>query len=42
MRALDHPSLNHRFEVVAGVLEDECRELLQEFFRLRRTVTAES
>jgi tRNA(adenine34) deaminase len=28
--------LNHRFEVVAGVLLEECRELLQEFFRSRR------
>ena len=36
MRALDHPSLNHRVEVVRGVLEDECRRLVQEFFRHRR------
>ncbi len=28
--------LNHRFEVVEGVLLEECRELLQEFFRSRR------
>ena len=28
--------LNHRFEVVAGVLEEECRALLVEFFRTRR------
>jgi tRNA(adenine34) deaminase len=28
--------LNHRIEVVSGVLEDECRELMQEFFRDRR------
>ena len=28
--------LNHRIEVTAGVLEDECRELMQEFFRARR------
>jgi tRNA(adenine34) deaminase len=28
--------LNHRFEAVEGVLADECRELLQEFFRERR------
>jgi tRNA(adenine34) deaminase len=27
---------NHRFEVVAGVLEAECRRLVQEFFRFRR------
>jgi tRNA(adenine34) deaminase len=28
--------LNHRFEAVAGVLSEECRRLLQEFFRERR------
>ncbi len=28
--------LNHRLEVVSGVLEDRCAELLREFFRLRR------
>jgi len=28
--------LNHRFEVVEGVLAGECRQLLQEFFRDRR------
>jgi tRNA(adenine34) deaminase len=30
------PSLNHRFEVVEGVLEDECRAIVQEFFKARR------
>jgi tRNA(adenine34) deaminase len=28
--------LNHRFEAVEGVLEDECRKILQSFFRERR------
>ncbi|HUL77234.1 MAG TPA: tRNA adenosine(34) deaminase TadA [Vicinamibacteria bacterium] len=28
--------LNHRFEAVEGVLAKECREMLHEFFRLRR------
>ena len=28
--------LNHRFEAVEGVLADECREVLQAFFRARR------
>jgi tRNA(adenine34) deaminase len=32
----DLPGLNHRFAVVAGVLEDDCRALVQEFFRTRR------
>ena len=29
-------TLNHRFEAVEGVLIDECREILQAFFRERR------
>jgi tRNA(adenine34) deaminase len=33
---LNHPALNHRCEVVSGVLADECRALLQDFFRERR------
>ena len=28
--------LNHRVEITSGVLEDECREILQRFFRERR------
>lgn len=28
--------LNHRVQVVSGVLESECRELMQEFFRKKR------
>ena len=34
----DLPRVNHHLEVTAGgVLEDECRELLQAFFKLKRT-----
>jgi len=33
---LRHPRLNHRVEVVAGVLADEGGELLRGFFRERR------
>lgn len=29
--------LNHRVEVINGVLESKCRELVQEFFKGRRT-----
>jgi tRNA(adenine34) deaminase len=29
-------SVNHRFEVVAGVMEAECRKLLVDFFKYRR------
>ncbi len=32
----DAPHLNHRVEVVKGVLEAECRELMQEFFQRKR------
>jgi tRNA(adenine34) deaminase len=36
VRAGELPGHNHRFTVVAGVREDECREMLQAFFRQRR------
>jgi tRNA(adenine34) deaminase len=35
VHALELP-LNHRVEVVSGVLDDECRERVQAFFRERR------
>jgi tRNA(adenine34) deaminase len=35
-RAHELPSLNHRIEVVGGVLEEECRAVIQEFFKSRR------
>jgi tRNA(adenine34) deaminase len=35
-RICDTDFLNHRIEVVEGVMERECRELMQEFFRERR------
>ena len=30
--------LNHRVDVISGVLEAECRELMQQFFKARRQV----
>ena len=36
-RLCDSSFLNHRIEVASGVLEAECRELMQEFFRARRS-----
>lgn len=36
MKLLDDPSWNHRVQVVPGVLADECRGLVQGFFRDRR------
>jgi tRNA(adenine34) deaminase len=35
-QAHELPSLNHRLEVVGGVLEDECRDIIQQFFKGRR------
>ena len=37
---LRHRRLNHRPEVTAGVLADECGALLSEFFRARRGTSA--
>ena len=36
MRALDHRALNHRVEVIEGVLDEECGQIMQEFFLDRR------
>jgi tRNA(adenine34) deaminase len=36
MRAHEHPSLNHRLEVTGRVMETECREVIQAFFKERR------
>jgi tRNA(adenine34) deaminase len=36
VRGGELPGHNHRFEVIAGVREAACRELMQEFFRNRR------
>jgi tRNA(adenine34) deaminase len=33
---LQMPTLNHRCDIAAGVLQDECAEILQSFFRERR------
>jgi tRNA(adenine34) deaminase len=36
MRVHEHPALNHRIAVTGGVLEGDCRALMQRFFRARR------
>lgn len=36
MALLDDPSWNHRVEVVSGVMAEDCRALVQEFFRQKR------
>lgn len=36
MRAHEHPALNHRMAAAGGVLDADCRALMQAFFRGRR------
>ncbi len=33
---LHHPGMNHRVDIIEGVLRDECATLLSDFFRMRR------
>lgn len=35
-RLCSNSSLNHRIEITSGVLEKECRKLMQDFFREKR------
>jgi tRNA(adenine34) deaminase len=37
MHAHEHPSLNHRMAATGGVLEEECRSIMQAFFKNRRS-----
>jgi tRNA(adenine34) deaminase len=37
--AHENPALNHRMQAVGGVLADECRALIQDFFQQRRART---
>jgi len=36
VRGIELPGHNHRVDVVSGVREAECRELMQAFFLARR------
>ena len=36
LNLLQHPRLNHRCEITAGVRQEECAAMLQDFFRKRR------
>jgi tRNA(adenine34) deaminase len=36
MRAHEHPALNHRMSATGGVLEEECRAMIQGFFKEAR------
>jgi tRNA(adenine34) deaminase len=40
LAVINHPSLNHRMEVTAGVLAGKCSEVLQKFFRQKRQQTS--
>jgi tRNA(adenine34) deaminase len=40
LSVMNHPALNHRVEVVEGVLADECGAMLTDFFRRRRANTS--
>lgn len=40
LQVVNHPQLNHKMEVVTGVLAEECSAVLQEFFRKKRTGSA--
>jgi tRNA(adenine34) deaminase len=42
LSVMNHPALNHRVEVVSGVLADECSTMLTDFFRARRSTTQTS
>src|SRR5262245_6216502 len=36
LQVLNHPNLNHKMDVTAGVLAERCSAILQEFFRRKR------
>jgi len=40
IQVINHPRLNHRMEVTAGVLAEKCSEILQQFFRRKRQQTS--
>lgn len=42
VRAGDLPGHNHRFDVVGGVLEHDCRELMQRFFKGKRRAAGQA
>jgi tRNA(adenine34) deaminase len=42
LSVMNHPALNHRVEVVSGVMAEECSTMLTNFFRGRRNATQTS
>jgi tRNA(adenine34) deaminase len=41
LSVLNHPQLNHRVEVISGLLAEECGTMLTNFFRARRATSSE-
>jgi tRNA(adenine34) deaminase len=41
LEVLNHPRLNHRMQLTAGVLQESCSDLLRQFFRQRRGASDE-
>jgi len=39
---IGHKKLNHRIKVTSGILTDECRAVIQEFFKGKRIANARS
>lgn len=37
LSVMNHPALNHRVELIQGVLAEECGSMLTDFFRAKRT-----
>lgn len=35
---LTHPGLNHEPEILSGLMEDECRQIMKDFFKERRQI----
>ena len=40
LSVMNHPQLNHQVEVTPGILAEDCSNLLQNFFRARRTTAS--
>jgi len=38
---LQLPSLNHRCEIISGILQNECAAILQDFFQKKRAAQAD-
>jgi tRNA(adenine34) deaminase len=38
---LQHPALNHRSEIITGVLQEDCAAILQDFFRQQRNLSSD-